>query len=221
MDALWASLRRELLLRVRRPSAAVHPVVYALLVVMLAAFAVGSEPKALQRVAPAVIYMAVLLSGFLALEELFRGDVDDGSLDQLLVSGASLTSVLYGKVLAHWLIHGGGIVLATPLMALMLYLDGALWPVLIASLALVSLGSSLIGLIAAALTARLKQGAMLLALIVLPLLVPLMVFGSGAVQLAQQGQAWHAPLLWIASEVILLLSLAPATAALALRSSSD
>lgn len=208
-------------LALRRRADLLLPVAFAVLVVLLFGIALGGTPERLQPVAAPIIWVTVLLAGFLSLDGLFRPDVEDGTLDLWLAGSASLVGLMYSKALAHWLLYGVGLTLAAPILALLLNLSPRLLPVLLMALLLGTLGATQIGLVAAALTARLRRSGILLALIVLPLFLPLLIFGSGAVLAVQLDESPRAALMLLAAQTLLLLTLAPPAAALALRIAAD
>ncbi len=219
--AFGAALRRELKLAWRRRGDLLHPFAFTLLVATLFAIGVGAEENLLQRAAGAVAFLCVLLALFLSVDGLFRPDRDDGQLDHLLTSPVPLSLLLSARLLAYWLIHGIGLTLASPLLALLLRLPAEQLPVLMLALTLATLGMSAIGIIGAALTVPLKRGGILLALIVLPLYVPLLIFGSGTVAAQASGEPIAAALYLTAALSVFLATLAPFVAAIALRLGMD
>lgn len=216
-----ALLQRDLRLAFRRRADLLMPLGFAILVILLFGIALGGIPERLAPVAAPVIWVTVLLAGFLSLDGLFRPDVDDGTLDQWLAGPSSMVGLMYGKALAHWLLYGVGMTAATPVLAMLLNLPPELLPVMLAALAIGTLGATQIGLVAAALTARLRRSGILLALIVMPLYLPLLIFGSGAVDAVRLGESPRGALLLLAAQTVLLLTLAPPAAAAALRIGSD
>ncbi|MCB1635520.1 MAG: heme exporter protein CcmB [Xanthomonadales bacterium] len=217
--AFYTALQRDLQLAWRRRGDLLHPFAFALLVGTLFAIGVGAEGPFLATAAAPVAFLAVLLALFLSVDGLFRPDRDDGQLDHVLISPVPLPLHLSARLLAYWLVHGIGLTLAAPLLALLLRLQGELLPILLLALGICTLGMSAIGLVGAALTVPLRRGGMLLALIVLPLYVPLLIFGCGAV-IAGTG-ASAAPLLLAAALSVFLATLAPFAAAMALRLGMD
>jgi heme exporter protein B len=216
-----ALLRRDFRLALRRQAEVLLPLAFAVLVVLLFSIALGGAPSKLAPVAAPVIWVTVLLAGFLSLEGLFRPDVDDGTLDQWLAGPTSMVGLMYSKAIAHWLLFGVGLTAATPVLAMLLKLPVALLPVLLVALAIGTFGATQIGLIAAALTARLRRSGILLAIIVLPLYLPLLIFGSGAVEAVRLGDSPRGALLLLAAQTLLLTTLAAPAAAAGLRIGSD
>lgn len=216
-----ASWWREMRLRLRRPSELMQPLAFSVLVALLMALAVGPDTNALKLIGPAALFVAILLSAFLSLDRLFAGDLADGSLDALLASSAPLSFVLYGKALGFWLCQGLSLLLALPVLMILLKLGTGLAGVLLAVLLPSSLCLCLLGLAAAALTVRLTQGAMLTLLLVMPLAVPVLIFGCGAIQAQAQGENPRDALIFLYALSIGYFTLTPPAAALALRMSSD
>lgn len=212
---------RDLRLAWRRRGDVLQPLVFALLVVVLFALALGRDPAALARVAPAVLWMAVLLSGLLALDRLFREDAEDGSLEQWLLAPVPLPWLVLVRVGSHWLTSALPLVLAAPVLAAMLHLPHDHLGLLLATLLLGTPLLSLIGAVAAALTVRLGRAGILLALMVLPLYVPVLVFGAGALAAAGNGLEATGALLMLGALLAASLVLAPFAAAAALRISLD
>ena len=217
LGACRALLTRDLRLLWRRRGDALNPVLFALLVVSLFPFALGPQPDILSRIAPGVIWVAMLLAGLLSLDTLFRSDLDDGSLEQLLLAPQPLALLVACKILVHWLSTALPLILATPLLAALLYLPTEQLPVLLASLALGTPLLSLIGAVVVALTVGMRRSGMLLALLALPLYVPVLIFGAGSVMAAAQGLPISGALLLLGAGLALSLVLAPLAAAAALR----
>lgn len=220
--ASWPHACRALLLRDfrllwRRRGDALNPVLFALLVIALFPFALGTQVELLARMAPGVIWVALLLSGLLSLDTLFRADLDDGSLEQLMLSPQPLALLVGCKVLVHWASTALPLIVATPLFATLLHLPTAQWPVLLYALLLGTPLLSLIGAVIVALTVGMRRSGMLLALLALPLYVPVLIFGAGSVMAAAQGLPFTGALLLLAAGLVMALVLAPLAAAAALR----
>ena len=216
-SAAAALVRRDLRLLWRRRGDALQPALFAILIVVLFALALGSERGTLAAVAPAVLWLAVLLSGLLSLDSLFRGDAEDGSLEQWLLAPVPLAWLVLVRTLVHWATTALPLVLATPLLAELLALPHDLLPVLLLSLALGTPLLSLVGAVVAALTVGMRRAGVLLALLALPLYVPVLVFGAGSMAAAAQGFDPSGGLLLLAAGLALALVLAPVAAAAALR----
>jgi heme exporter protein B len=190
---------------------------FAIIVVALFPFALGPEADVLARIAAGTIFVAVLLAGLLSLDGLFRSDLEDGSLEQLVMSPHPLALLLACKIGAHWLTTALPLIAVAPLLALLLNLPAPVMPVLIGTLAMATPLLSLIGAVCVALTIGMRRSGMLLTLLVLPLLVPVLIFGAGACNAAQLALPYGAPLLWLGAWLILALVLAPLAAAAALK----
>ncbi len=212
-----AQLQRDLRLVWRRRGDAVQPVFFAVLVLTLFPLALGPESPMLARVAPGVIWIAVLLAGLLTLDALFRSDLDDGSLEQALLSPVPLPWLVGMRVLVHWLVTSLPLLLLTPLFSELLHLPHALLLPLLLSLAVGTPLLSLIGSVVAALTVGIRRSGMLLAVLALPLFIPVLVFGAGAVVAASQGLPWAGAIYLLASGLALAIVVAPLAAATALR----
>ncbi|MFZ5560495.1 MAG: heme exporter protein CcmB [Pseudomonadota bacterium] len=217
MSAARALLLRDLRLALRQSGDWLMPLGFFMLVVTLFPLAITPEPKKLALLAPGVIWIGALLAMLLSLDGLFRQDLEDGSLEQLLVAPAPLPLLVLAKVAAHWLQTGFCLALLTPVAAVMLFLDSSLLPTLLATLLLGTPVLSLIGAIAAALTVALRRGGVLAPLIALPLLVPVIVFATGALQAAAAGLPVQGYLALLAAFLVLALTLVPFAVAAALR----
>ncbi len=212
-----AQARRDLRLVWRRRGDAAQPMLFAVMVVALFPLALGADPQQLARIAPGVVWVAVLLAGLLALDSLYRGDLEDGSLEQMLLAPAPLAWLIAVRVAVHWVTTALPLVLLTPVLAELLYLPGELLPVLLVSLLLGTPLLSLLGAVVAALTVGIRRSGMLLALLALPLFLPVLVFGAGSVMAAAQGLPWAGALLLMAAGLVLAVVLAPLAAAAAIR----
>lgn len=221
LSAPSALLRRDLLVAWRRRADLVNPLTFALMVTALFPLALGPEANQLARIAGGVAWVTVLLASLLTLDALFRGDLEDGSLDQWAVSGQPLALLAAARLLGHWLTTGLPLTLAAPLLAAMLGLPQAASLTLLAALALGTPLVSLVGGTCAALTAAMPRAGILLALMVLPLMVPVLVFGAGAVDAALTGLSPLPALLWLGAGLALALPLAPVACAAAIRISAQ
>ena len=212
-----ALLLRDLRLLWRRRGDAFQPALFALLVVVLFALALGGEPQALGKVASGVLWLAVLLAGLLALDTLFRGDAEDGSLEQWILAPVPLAWLVAVRVFSHWLTTALPLVLATPLLGELLHLPREQLPVLMISLVLGTPLLSLLGAVVAALTVGMRRSGILVALLALPLYVPVLVFGAGSVAASAQGLDAGGALLLLGAGLVATLVLAPLAAAAAIR----
>lgn len=210
-------LRREARLLARRPAELANPLVFFAIVVAMFPLAVGPDAQLLQTLSPGLIWVAALLSVLLSLDGLFRSDFEDGSLEQWVLSPQPLALLVLAKVVAHWAFSGLALVILAPVLALMLGLPGDCLGVLLASLALGTPILSLLGAVGAALTVGLRRGGLLLALLILPLYIPVLILGSGALQAALQGLPATGYLLWLGSLTALAVTLTPFAIAAALK----
>lgn len=202
-------LVREARLMFRRPGELVNPLVFFAIVISLFPLAVGPETQLLRTLSPGLVWVSALLAVLLSLDGLFRSDFEDGSLEQWVVSPHPLGVLVLAKVFAHWLFSGLPLVLLSPVLALMLGLPASNIPVLLASLLLGTPILSLLGAVGAALTVGLKRGGILLTLLILPLYIPVLILGSGVLQAALQGLPTTGYLLWLASMLMLAITLTP------------
>ncbi|WDS36549.1 heme exporter protein CcmB [Pseudoxanthomonas sp.] len=212
-----ALLKRDLRLMWRRRGDALQPALFALLVVVLCALSLGGAPELLSKVAAGVLWLAVLLAGLLALDTLFRGDAEDGSLEQWILAPVPLAWLVAVRVFSHWLTTALPLVVVTPLLGELLHLPHAQLPVLMASLLLGTPLLSLLGAVVAALTVGMRRSGILLSLLALPLYVPVLVFGAGSVAASAQGLDAVGALLLLGAGLVIALVLAPLAAAAAIR----
>lgn len=218
---MWQAARalmvRDLQLLWARRGDAFQPALFALLTVVLFALGLGGEAKALSPAASAVLWLAVLLAGLLALDNLFRGDAEDGSLEQWMLAPVPLWWLVLVRTLMHWFTTALPVIIAVPFLGELLYLPHAQLPVLLLSLLLGTPILSLLGAVVAALTVGMRRAGVLLALLALPLYVPVLVFGAGAVAADAQGLDAVGALLLLGAGLAIAVILAPITAAAALR----
>lgn len=212
-----ALLARDLRLLWRRRGDALQPALFALIVVVLFALALGNEPKLQAQVAAGVLWVSALLAGLLALDTLFRGDAEDGSLEQWMLAPVPLAWLVAVRTFMHWATTAWPLLLATPFLAELLHLPHAQLPVLMTGLALGTPLLSLIGAVVAALTVGMRRSGILVGLLALPLYVPVLVFGAGSVAASAQGLDAVGPMLLLAAGLVVAMVLAPLTAAAAIR----
>ncbi len=210
-------LSRELRLAIRHPADTLAAVMFFVLVAALFPFGVGPSPELLARLAPGVLLASALLAALLPLDRLFGAEAEDGSLDQLLLSGLPPAAIAAVKALAHWITTGVPLVAATPLAAVLLNLPVEAMLVAMVALALGSAILSLLGAAGAALTLGARRGGVLLPLLVLPLAIPVMIFGAAAIEAAASGLEARPYLLLEAAMLALAVPLAPLAAGAALR----
>ncbi len=214
---LKAVLGRDLRLAMRRRADVVSALFFFIIVVSLFPLGIGPEPALLKKLASGVLWVAALLATMLTLPRLFGDDLRDGTLEQLLLSPQPLGLVVFGKVVAHWLAAGLPLTLLAPLLGIQFNLDGeALW-VLTLSLLIGTPALSAIGAIGAALTLGLRGGGVLVSLLVLPLYIPILIFGAGAVDATMTGLGYQAHLSLLGAALAGSLFFAPWATAAALR----
>jgi heme exporter protein B len=214
-------MRRDLLLAMRRKSDALAPVFFFVVVASLFPLGLGPEPELLRRIGPGVLWVGALLATMLSLARLFASDYDDGTLEQMALSPEPLVALVAGKLAAHWLVSGLPLVVAAPVLALQYGLPADTIAVLVASLALGTPVLSLVGAIGAALTLGVRGGGLLVALLVLPLYVPALVFGAGAVDANLAGTDAGAPLSLLGACLVLAAFFGPWAITAALRISLE
>jgi heme exporter protein B len=217
MTAFGRLVRRDLRLATRQGGDAATALGFFVLTVVLFPFGVGPELEVLQRIAPGVLWVTALLAALLSLERLFQVDYDDGSLEALALMPLPLEAQVLAKCLAHWLLTGLPLTLIAPVLALLLHLEGPAYPVLILGLALGTPSLTLIGAVGAALTLGARRGGVLLSLLVLPLYIPVLIFGVAACEAAIAGFTPRPHLLFLAALLVLALPLTPIAAAAAVR----
>jgi heme exporter protein B len=217
MSALLAVIQRDLLLALRRKTEVLTAVFFFVVVASLFPLGIGPELKTLRLVAPGILWVGALLACLLSLPRLFAHDFADGSLEQMALASSPLPLLVSAKILAHWLLSGLPLVLLSPLLALLFDLDADATQVLVLSLLLGTPVLSLIGAIGAALTLGVRGGDILLSLLVLPLFIPVLVFGAGAVQAQTSGLEATAHLSILAAMLVLSAFFGPWGCAAALR----
>ena len=209
MSFFFSAIKRDLLLAFRYRNDIVNPLAFFLMVAVLFPLGVSPEAKFLAQVAPGVIWVAALLASLLSVDSIFRTDFDDGSLEQMLVSPQPLVLLVLAKVLSHWLISGFCLALMSPLLAMMLFLPSQGLFALVISLLLGTPTLSLIGAIGAGLTVGLRKGGILISLLVLPLYIPVLIFGAGTVQAGTMGMPIGGYLALLGAVLVLSMMLAP------------
>jgi heme exporter protein B len=216
-EAMYLVVRRELCLSFRRPDQLLQPLVFFLIVTTLFPLGLSLQLSLLRDMSPGVLWVAALLSSLLSLDALFKSDADDGTLEQLALSGQGLTLIVVAKTLAHWLVTGAALVLVSPVVATALGIPVSAFATMMLSLALGTLTLSWLGAIGAGLTVGLRRGNVLLSLIVLPLAMPLLIFGAGATDRAISGVSPTGALYFLAALCVFTCTLAPFAATVALR----
>ena len=217
MKAILAVVRRDLLLAMRRKSEVLTVLFFFMIVVSLIPLGIGPETPLLRKIAPGILWVAALLASMLGLARLFAADHADGTLEQLALSPSPLGLLVTGKITAHWLVSGLPLVLLAPVLGIQFDLDAGALGVLVVALLLGTPLLSLIGAIGAALTLGLRGGGVLLSLLVLPLYVPALIFGAGAVEAHVSGLGAGGHLSLLAALLALAVFFAPWAATAALR----
>lgn len=222
MNALPALFLRDLRVAVRVGGGAMIGVLFFLAVVALMPFAIGPDLALLQRIGPAILWIGALLASLLALDRLLSADLEDGSLDLLLMSGTPLELAVATKALAHWITTGVPLVIATPVFALFLNLDLTATAAVALTLLAGTPALTFIGLIGAGLTVTLRRGGILLSVLVLPLAIPVLIFGVAASNAAIVGPLpFGTPFTILCALTLVSLVIGPFAAALALRQGQD
>ncbi len=221
MTAFRRLILRDLRLAWRQGGDVAMVVAFFVLTVILFPFGVGPEPDLLQRIAPGVIWVTALLAALLSLDRLFQADYEDGSLEALSLMPLPLEAQVLAKCLAHWLVSGLPLTLTAPLLALLLHLPASGYGALILGMALGTPSLSLIGAVGAALTLGARRGGVLLSLLILPLYIPILIFGVAACEAAVEGLNARPHLLLLAAFLTAAIPLCPWAAAGALRQSVE
>ncbi|MQX38481.1 heme exporter protein CcmB [Roseospira navarrensis] len=216
-EAVLAVLRRDLRLALRQGADSLMVVAFFVITVALFPFGVGPEPVVLERISAGVVWVTALLAAMLSLDRLFQTDYEDGSLDLLTLTPTPAMAIVIGKVAAHWLTTGLPLIVASPVLALLLHMRPEGYGVLVAAMALGTPTLSLIGAVGAALVLGARRGGVLLSLLVLPLYIPVLVFGVSAVDAAVMGLGFTAQLMILGAMLLGGLVLCPWAASAALR----
>ena len=224
-SSLWLASRsmlvRDLTLAMRRKADVLTTLFFFLIVVSLFPLGVGPEMETLRQIGPGVIWVAALLASMLSLGRLFSDDYEDGTLEQILLEPHPLSVLVLCKVLAHWLLSGLPLVIFSPVLGMQLGLEGEAIVLLMITLTLGTPALSLIGAVGAALTLGLRGGGVLISLLVLPLYIPILIFGAGAVESQNAGLGAEAHLSILGAFLMVTLVFAPISTAAALRISMD
>lgn len=216
-----AAVYRDLLLAVRRPADVLTALVFFVIVVSLFPLGVGPEAALLKTIAPGIIWVAALLASMLSLPRMFASDHADGTLEQMLLSASPLGAMVVAKIVAHWLVSGLPLVLMSPVLGLQYDLDPLALGILVLTLFIGTPVLSFIGAIGAGLTLGVRSAGVLLSLLVLPLYVPVLILGTGAVDMASAGLGAQAHFLLMTALLVVSAAFAPWAAASALRISAE
>ena len=220
-SAFLATLKRDLLLAFRRRSDFMNPLAFFLIVCSLFPLGLGPDSKQLAVLAPGILWVVALLACLLASDTLFRSDFDDGNLELMLISPVSLYIQVLAKTLAHWMLTGLPLTLLSPVLGLLLHLPSNGMTALMIAMAMGTATLSFIGAIGAGLTVGLRKGGLLLSLIILPLYIPVLIFGVAAVKAAVDGFDYAGQLAILGAFLALAVTLAPLAIAASLRISAD
>lgn len=220
MTAFRAALSRELLVLWRSPAEIINPLFFFVMVISLFPLAISPKPETLALIAPGVLWVAALLAVMLSLDGLFRRDQESGVLEQILTSPVMTVVPVTAKLLAHWLLTGLPLVLVSPVLAHMLQLPDRVLGVVMLSLLLGTPALTVIGAIGSALTVGLNRGGILLAVLVLPLYIPVLIFGAGVIRTAVEGGPVSGVVAILGALLALTASLGPLAVAAGLKISS-
>ncbi len=222
LTSVWLTIvQRELRLAFRRPGDMATPLIFFAIVTSLFPLAVSPDNEQLRQIGPGVLWVAALLACLMSLGTLFRQDREDGTLEQLLLSGQPVSVLVLGKIASQWLVTGLPLVLISPIAGVAFFIPDDSLHVLAGSLVLGTLSLSLIGAVGAALTVGLRQANSLLSLLVLPLVMPVLIFGARAVSLHIDGETTGGSLYLLAALTMLTMTFSPFAASAALRISAD
>jgi heme exporter protein B len=216
-SAFFNIIRRDLKLAFRHQSEIVNPVIYFIIIGSLFPLAVSTDKAFLTKIAPGVIWVGALLATLLSMDNLFRSDYEDGTLEQLLLSPHPVAFLVLGKIAAHWLVTGLPLLIVSPLLAYSLHMKQEVYPVLLLTILVGTPILSLLGSIGISLTVGLKRGGLLLAVLVLPLYMPVLILASSILRLAANNEPWLAPFFILTAMLTLSLTLAPFATSAALR----
>ncbi|MCK5722731.1 MAG: heme exporter protein CcmB [Gammaproteobacteria bacterium] len=218
MFTAWTQIfKRDLLIAFRRRSEIVHPIIFFVMVISLFPLAIGDDKILLQKIAPAIIWVTALLATMLSLDNLFRSDFEDGSLEQMTLLKTPLSMLVTAKIMAHWVVTGLPLILITPLLAVLLYMPSESISMLLLTLLLGTPTLSLIGAVGIALTVGLRQGGVILSLLILPLYIPVLIFATLALQNVEQGFSAEAQIAMMLAILVLAITLSPFAIAAALK----
>mgnify|MGYP003326572546 FL=1 len=217
MGTLLAIIRRDLSLVMRQGSDAFVVLIFFVVTVTLFPLGVGPDPLILQNLASGIVWVSALLAAMLSLDRLFQTDYDDGSLELLVLSPYPLELVVLCKCLVHWLTTGLPIMVISPVLALMLNIKTGAFLYLISSMALGTPIISLLGAVGAALVLGSRRSGVLIALLIIPLTIPILLFGVAAIQAATEGYSASSPLMFLGALLLFSIALCPSVIASSLR----
>ena len=221
MKIWWILVQRDLLMAWRRSSDIFSVVMFFVLAVVLFPLGVGPELDTLRKIAPGIIWVAALLAAMLSLDQLFQSDADDGSLDLLLLAPIPLETIAIAKCCAHWMVTGLPLILVAPILGILLNLPLSGFAVMIITLVISTPTISLLGSVGAALTIGARRGGVLVALLILPLLTPILIMSANAVDLALVGLNYTPLIALLGAFFLICLVVCPFVAAAALRLAAE
>ena len=221
MTIFLQTLKRDLKIAIRNPSSVLNPLLFFIISISLFPLAISPEASTLSQIASGIIWVASMLAVLLSLNALFHHDFENGVLEQMVISHHSLPLLILSKVLAHWLLTGVPIILLSPVLAMLLFLDAAATKILMLTLLLATPSLSLIGAIGASLIVGIKNSGMLLSLLILPLYIPILIFASSAVSQTQFAMSVDFELYILASILVLSLMTTPFVSSIALKISLE
>ena len=221
MRAWCAIIRRDLMIAGRRISDVCAVIMFFVLAVILFPLGVGPDLQILQRIAPGIIWVVALLAAMLSLDQLFQSDADDGSLDLLLLAPIPLETIVIAKCCAHWMVTGLPLILVAPILGILLNLPLSGFAVMIITLVISTPTISLLGSVGAALTIGARRGGVLVALLILPLLTPILIMSANAVDLALVGLNYTPLIALLGALFLICLVICPFVAAAALRLAAE
>lgn len=221
LGLLGLVIRRDLLLAMRRRADVLATLIFFVMVVSLFPLGVGPEPEMLRKMAPGVVWVAALLASMLSLPRMFSADYLDGTLEQMMLAPQSLTVLVLGKIAAHWMLSGLPLALIAPVLGLQFDMSAPALGMLVLALLLGTPVLSMIGTVGAALTLGLRGGGVLVSLLVLPLCIPVLIFGAGAVEAVTSGMSVASNLAFLGALMLFALVFTPFVAAQALKISME
>ena len=206
---LLETIKRDLLVTFRNPAEMLNPLVFFIIVISLFPLGISPSANVLQGIAPGVIWVAALLATLLSMDLIFRSDYEDGSLEQMTLTPQPLLLIVGGKIISHWLMTGLPLTLLSPLLALMLFVNEQGIEAIVLSLLLGTPILSLLGAVGASLTVGLRKGGVLIAILILPLYVPVLILATEMIKTGMTGGDYSGHMLWLAAILALNIGVAP------------
>ncbi|MCH7742890.1 MAG: heme exporter protein CcmB [Proteobacteria bacterium] len=206
---LLETIKRDLLVAYRNPAEMLNPLVFFVIVISLFPLGISPMENVLRGIAPGVIWVAALLATLLSMDLIFRSDFEDGSLEQMTLTQQPLLLIVGGKIISHWLMTGLPLTLLSPLLALMLFVDRQGIEAIVLSLLLGTPILSLLGAVGASLTVGLQKGGVLIAILILPLYVPVLILATEMIKTGMAGGDYSGHMLWLGAILALSIGVAP------------